>query len=266
MPLRSAKGRQLLSKLLRHNPDLVTVQDAAVTLAIPPAEASKMLSRWASQGWLKRVRRGLYAPIPLAAASSEQVLADPWILVPRLFDPGYVGGWSAAEHWDLTEQVFRSLCVFTSKPVRRADVVVQNIPFHLKHVPDGARFGLATVWRENVRVAVSDRAKTIVDMLDDPSTGGGMRHVSLCLENYVRSEHFDRKRLLEYLDKRRNGAAVKRLGFLMDLIDESNESFRQELKARLTKGNAKLDPSLPAEKLVTKWRLWIPSGWKEKTP
>ena len=24
------------------------------------------------------------------------------ILIPALFDPAYVGGWTAAEHWDLT--------------------------------------------------------------------------------------------------------------------------------------------------------------------
>jgi len=32
----------------------------------------------------------------------------------------------------------------------------------------------------------------------------------------------------------------------------------------LTKGNAKLDPALPAERLVSKWRLWVPESWMKK--
>ena len=32
--------------------------------------------------------------------------------------------------------------------------------------------------------------------------------------------------------------------------------------SRLTKGRAMLDPLLGADKLVTRWRLWIPENWK----
>ena len=44
---------------------------------------------------------------------AEQVVEDPWILVPALFDPAYIGGRTAAEHWDLTEQIFRDIVVYT---------------------------------------------------------------------------------------------------------------------------------------------------------
>jgi len=63
-----------------------------------PTDAAKLLARWVGQGWLVRIRRGLYAPVPLEATSSEQVLSNPWVLVEQVFAPGYVGGWSAAEH------------------------------------------------------------------------------------------------------------------------------------------------------------------------
>jgi len=26
-------------------------------------------------------------------------------------------------------------------------------------------------------------------------------------------------------------------------------------------GNAKIDPSLAADRLITKWRLWVPDSW-----
>ena len=259
--MRTAKGRQRLARLLRRHPELISVEDAATALDLSAKDAAKLLSRWVTQGWLKRVRRGLYAPIPLTAETSEQVLADPWILVPRLFDPAYIGGWSAAEHWDLTEQIFRSLCIFTGKPVRKADVVIQNIPFHLKHVPDKARYGTSVVWRENVKVHVSDPTKTIIDMLDDPSIGGGIRHVASCLTNYMRSEHIDRGLLLEYSARRKNGAIFKRLGFLAERLNASDPLVETLTQQPLTKGNAKLDPAVPVDKLMTRWKLWVPLSW-----
>ena len=74
--------------------------------------AAKTLSRWCSQGWLRRIGQGLYVPVPLDLAGTEQVVEDPWVLVPTLFGHCYVGGWTAAHHWDLTEQLFRELVSF----------------------------------------------------------------------------------------------------------------------------------------------------------
>jgi len=33
--------------------------------------------------------------------------------------------------------------------------------------------------------------------------------------------------------------------------------------ADLTKGNTKLDATLAADKLITRWRLWIPESWSK---
>ena len=100
----------------------------------------------------------------------EQMIADPWILIPRLFDPAYVAGWSAAEHWELTEQIFRSVCVVTGR----------------------------TVWRGGTKVQVSDPHRTIIDMLDEPSTGGGIRHVDDCLGVYLERPDADLGEVIAY--------------------------------------------------------------------
>jgi hypothetical protein len=34
-------------------------------------------------------------------------------------------------------------------------------------------------------------------------------------------------------------------------------------KTRVTISKTKLDPQLDANKLITRWRLWIPTHWKE---
>jgi len=84
----------------------VSVDVTSRTLGINRRAAAKLLSRWKQQGWLRRIGHGLYVPVPLDLAGSEQVIADPWVLVPTLFNQCYIGGWTAAHHWELTEQLF----------------------------------------------------------------------------------------------------------------------------------------------------------------
>jgi predicted transcriptional regulator of viral defense system len=258
---KQAIGRQRLRRVLRQCGQLLTPAGVSRALEIGPTDAAKLLARWVGQGWLMRIRRGLYAPVPLEATSSEQVLSNPWVLVQEVFAPGYIGGWSAAEHWDLTEQIFRSVCVLTARPVRGKQQILQGVTFVAKHVPPEAIFGTRTVWEGKIKVQVSDPHKTIIDMLDDPSLGGGITHVEACLRSYLGSSHADLKTLIAYGDQLKNGAVFKRLGFLISRSGKPDRAAIAACTQRLSKGNAKLDPALPGERLVTRWRLWVPKSW-----
>ena len=81
--------------------DVVTIDHTVRTLDLSRAQAAKLLSRWTAQGWLRRVGAGAYVPVQLDMLGADQVVQDLWILVPVLFGPAYIGGRTAAEHWDL---------------------------------------------------------------------------------------------------------------------------------------------------------------------
>jgi len=255
-----SRARARLAAVLQTAGDLVTIDDIVAALGIDRVAAAKTLARWQRQGWLKRVGRGLYAPIPLDALNAQQVLKDPWVLVPALFSPGYVGGWSAAEHWDLTEQLFRSVFVFTARPIRAREQTVQGVSFTLKSIKEDAIFGTKTLWRDHSRVAIADKHRTIVDLLSDPATGGGIRHVDGCVSAYLKDREADPDTLIRYAERLGNGAVFKRLGFLVSQR-AGHEQLVDACRARLTQGNVKLDPGLPSRRLVKAWRLWIPVNW-----
>ena len=59
----------------------MTVADVAKTLDMSSPEASKLLSKWCAQGWVARVKRGLYVAIPLDATSGASALSDPFSLL-----------------------------------------------------------------------------------------------------------------------------------------------------------------------------------------
>src|ERR1700689_520728 len=145
--------RARLGAVLRASKEVVSVDITSRTLGIERRAAAKLLSRWKQQGWLRRIGHGLYVPVPLDLAGSEQVIADPWVLVPTLFGESYVGGWTAAHHWELTEQLFNEIFVFTTRRVTEKHVVAQGAEFLLHSVNSKRLFGLKTLWRGSTKVA-----------------------------------------------------------------------------------------------------------------
>ena len=174
----SAASRSQLSKLLRDSPPIVTPSQAAAALGLTPAAAARRLAVWSRAGWLARVRRGAYVPVPIESESADVALDDAWPVAAAMFSPCYIGGWSAAEHWGLTEQLFRSICVMTTTRPRERQPVLRKARFELHTVAPARFIGLKTVWRGGTRVQVSDPARTLIDMLADPALGGGIRHVA----------------------------------------------------------------------------------------
>jgi predicted transcriptional regulator of viral defense system len=253
--------RQRLSETIRGTKGSISVSEAAKILEISPSDAAKMLSRWSKKGWLSRVKRGIYVPIPLESRTPDMPLEDAWIIAERLYSPCYIGGWSAAEYWSLTEQIFRAIVVMTTKKPRDRNPTLRGTNFLLRTIPEKAMFGLKPVWRKEIKVWVSDPTRTIVDILNAPQLGGGIRSVVDIFENYVKSENKNIDSLIEYASRLGNGAVFKRLGFILERFGPDEKQAINACKSRLTKGNSKLDPNLPADKLITRWRLWVSRNW-----
>ena len=253
-------SRRRLAAVLNEAGDIVRIADAENALGVARTEAAKLLSRWMKQGWLRRVGSGVYAPVSLDTLESTHVLDDPWILVPALFGPAYIGGRSAAEHWDLTEQIFRDIVVMTARPVSEKSQQRSGATFTLKHIGEKKVFGTKTIWRANNKILISDIHRTIIDMLDDPALGGGIQHVADCLSVYLTRDERDDATLLCYGDRLGNGAVFKRLGFLAER-HRKGEALIEPCRSRLTKGHAKLDPALKAPRLITRWKLRVPQSW-----
>ena len=256
--------RERLAAVLRGTAGTVSVGDAAGILDLPRSDAAKLLARWAKGGWLSRVRRGLYVPVPLEASTADVALEDPWLVASRLFEPCYIGGWSAAEYWDLTEQIFRTVVVVTTQRPRERRPRIKGTEFLVRSVYPRAMFGLKAVWRGQAKVTVSDPARTVLDLLNDPSLAGGLRPMTDMFRAWLASGKRDLSLLLDYGDQLQNGAVFKRLGFLLELYAPEETVTIDACIKRLSTGNAKLDTALPCEKLVTRWRLWVPAQWKKE--
>lgn len=259
-------SRAKLSSLLNGSNGTLSVAQAAAILGISNTQAAKLLGRFVTGGWLARVQRGLYIPVPLESSSTDIGLDDPWVIAARLYSPCYIGGWSAAAHWDLTEQIFAATLVMSTKQPRTHEQSIKGTPFVLRTVPKRFLFGLKLVWRDSNKTQVSDPTRTILDLLHDPAMGGGIRPSVDVLQTYLGSPHRNIELLLDYAAKLGNGAVYKRLGFLLDRLAPEEVAAIAQCSALKSKGIAKLDPALQGDTLVTRWRLRIPTSWRKEIP
>jgi len=252
----SEKNRRHITLLHRQTNGIVTVEDAAMLLELDPKDTAKILAALSNQGWVRRLRRGLYLLIPLEATSPEDWHADPWVVADYIFNPAYIAGWSACEHWGFTEQIFLDIAVFTNSSIRERRITIDQTDFVLKKISRKLFFGTQTVWRNNTRINVSDPTRTVVDILDDPKWGGGMRHVTQILNTYLDSEHYDGDRVIDYIIRIGNSSPAKRLGFIMEMRHEEKSDLLEKLIPLITKGYVLLDPTIPSKgPYISHWNV-----------
>lgn len=235
-----------------------TVAEAGAVLHLDGPSARRLLGQLSRAGWLARVRRGMYLTVPLDAAQPGQWAEDPWVVADKAFAPCYIGGWSAAEHWGLTEQVFRDVVVVTARPTRQRHHRLQDMPFLVTHrAPKALEFGLRPVWRGQVRVTVADPSRTVVDLLDDPSIGGGIRHIAAIVTEYLASEHRDEQLLISYGDRLGNRSVFKRLGWVLELHGHTGPLL-EACRQRRSAGVVRLDPTVADRgRIVRRWGLRV---------
>jgi predicted transcriptional regulator of viral defense system len=254
--------RAYLERLHRDASVAFDVSEAARILDLDSDETARLLGYLSRRGWLSRVRRGLYVAVPLDARRSGEWFEDPWIVANRVYAPCYIGGWSACEHWDLTEQLFRAILVVTGRTIRRSDVHFAGMNLHVTSRSPEMIFGTVGIWRDTTRVEVSDPSRTIVDILDDPHLGGGLRHSADVLHEYLISENRDDARLIEYSERLGNRTIFKRLGYLLESREKPArldvDSLIIACLERRSSGLTSLDPANSSRgRIVRRWNLRV---------
>jgi len=251
----SGSGRAELGLIVGRGRRIVSVADVAATLQINSVDAAKRLARWAKEGWLRRVQRGLYIPVPLDAENPATWSEDPLILADAVWNPCYFTGWTAANHWGLTEQIFHTTVLKTSGRVRSVRARLLDHQYLLAHAaPELMVWGMRNVWREERKVLMADPARTAIDILDNPQLGGGIRHCADVLARYL-DEH-DPSTLIEYGERLSNRAVFKRLGYVVEIAGLKDGKLLMECRKRISAGISLLDPSAPfGGERIGKWGL-----------
>ena len=254
----SEKNRTLLDNLARNWEKPFSIQDASKLLHQPEKRVRIILAYLTRKGWLSRIKQGLYIVVPLGTTNPQEYKEHPWIVANRVFAPCYIGGWSAAEYWKFTDQIFNSVVVITSRKLKNTNIKIQGTDYVIKCINKKYFKNQKSVWFENVKIFISDPLQTIADILDTPYIGGGIRHVADIIQEYFNSTYVNDDQLYKYIEQKNNKTIYKRLGFLIDTMGISAENLKTICKQNISKGYSLLDPRVKAQGVFnSKWNLRI---------
>lgn len=247
--------------------DILSLDSAAAALDLDRRSTTRRLGSLVAAGWLSRVRRGVFAIKPLDAAPDVDVAEeDPWAVAMHVFGPCYIGGWTAAGHWNLTEQLFRVTLVVTVDPVRRSNVSVGSSSFRVVRRRRSDSSGLVTVWHGRVPMLVSGIERTIVDACIRPDWVGGGRSLIAIFRSTVENDRVSAEKLLAELRHKTSGAALGRIGYLVDCYWPQAEEVLQLAREKRGTGYVRFDPAVGENgRLVRRWGLWLNVSFPEPT-
>jgi predicted transcriptional regulator of viral defense system len=255
----STQERELLQHFTATEKTTVNLGDILGLRPWSKPTANKVLSRLAKKGWLQRLKRGMYTVVPISSPTANPVIENTWPLAMEVFKPAFISGWSAAEHWGLTEQIFNTVAIVTSTLQRKASHEIAGVRFQTKVVSTEHFFGSKSEWFGSHEVQIADPSRMVVDILDMPAFGGGGRHTLDIVRNYFASEFFNPSLLLDYAKRYDRGSIFKRMGFLAEHFKAKvSAEWMDSCKMHLSKGMARLDPDAPAKgRYVTNWNIQI---------
>jgi predicted transcriptional regulator of viral defense system len=254
---RSPLGRveaQFLAKIGTH--PTFSIEDARRVLGHKKDDPTRQfLERLQTKGWIRRIRRGRFAVIPLSSGEDRTPQLHEFIVAMELVSPAAIAYWSALNHHGMTEQLPRTVFVATNHPVRRPPGEVLGVNYKIVSLRPEKFFGIVKDWIDETPFMVTDREKTIIDGLDLPQYAGGVEEIGKALSTAW--AQLNEAKLREYAAKIGNSAVAKRLGFLMETLGLGDvEKLRKA--AILAPGFSPLDPTLPRHgKYNRRWGLLI---------
>lgn len=205
------------------------------------------ITKLTRNGWLIRVKRGLYA---ISDLSNRGFLSlSPYVVANLLLTDSYISFESALAHYGMFDQLtnkFISIAKIQYKSVR-----IQSVEYSFVKVQDRWFFGWQDVNIDNMIIRMATAEKALIDMIQFHKSKYTIDLVVEKLSLYKGSLNL--LKMTEYLSKM-SLTTIKIFGFLFDLLGIQSDSLYSQVKLKGThwmlSGNSTFN---------SKWRLYYDS-------
>jgi len=224
----------------------------------------KLVSKLAQSGWIEILKRGTYAvKSPLYSGD-----IPPFAIANALVHPMAISHWSALAHHGFSTQ--NPAMIQASTPIKvvtpemrqgkayrprgRACWRAFNLEFEFIYVKEDRFWGFQKQWVNAwAQVEITDRERTVLDLIVRPELFGGIRAASEMMEGTL--AQIDLSRLVAYALRYDVGAVIKRLGWLLERMGvEAN--LLLPLQNYPVTGTILLDSTQPrSEKIDPFWQI-----------
>jgi len=252
----STQSNELLAWFRERDMDCFDYKEAFKALPYSKESAVReLLSDMTRRGLLMRLKEGKYFIIPYEQVSGS--FMPDWHLAAECLvgvNNYYIGYYSALEILDLITQPSLKEQVVVSKQMRPSIFYIRNVPFQFIYHNENHFFGYRKTWIDSYnKVNCSDLEKTIIDCLFNPGYAGGIVEIARAIHVSINQINFTR--LLEYVIRFKSQAVIKRMGFLLELLQIKNDIII-ELQKLKTTSYVLLDTELPKTgKMISRWSI-----------
>ena len=215
----------------------------------------ELLSSMTRRGKISRLKEGVYTIIPLG--ESRLTYIPEWhLLTKHLVESAeyYIGYYAALQIHNLITQPSLKQQIVVSKQLKKSRLKIQKIEFQFIYHNKNHFFGSKKIWINQFdRVLCSDLEKTIIDCLFKPEYAGGIVEIAKAI--YESKDKLDFDKLLKYTIQFQSQSVIKRLGYLLELLNIHTDITLSLLTLR-SNSYATLDTELPKEgKRLSRWKI-----------
>jgi predicted transcriptional regulator of viral defense system len=252
----SSKSAQVIKHFNDLNRPAFTINEAYSLLKTSTKDAVKKLMRdMVTRGLLLRLKDGVYWIIPYE--QDPNAYFPNWHLVAKYLvgdAEHYIGYYSAMEIHSLITQPSLVERIVVNQQVKPSLLEIQGVRFQFVYHNGNHFFGNTEIWIDGFnKVSCSNLEKTFVDCLYKPDYAGGIDQIAKAL--YKSRDQIDYQRLYQYCERFKAQSVIKRLGFLLDVLEIKNPIF-DDLQRIKSDSFILLEPSYEKKgKWIHKWNI-----------
>lgn len=244
----TTKQSELLENLIAAHGQIVTTEQIYQKLqaSMDQKQAKRIIARLVSNGWLIRLKRGLYA---ISDLSNRGFLSlSPYVVANLLVENSYVSFESALNYHGLFDQLINKVISVTTVEFRNT-IELNSTEYSFVKIQEKWFFGweIATIDNKEVRIATAEKA--LIDMIQFHKS---KYSVDLLIEKLRdNKDSLSLDKLQEYLEKM-SATTIKIFGFVFDLLGIDSVKLQEMLKNKQGTDWMLADD----KKFNAKWRLY----------
>jgi len=211
----SPRERGVIARLAYEKTAIITQEQFDKYFKFPRSVRSKIFFRLRKKGIFTAIKKGVYFYSPLEAGPAGSSINE--FLVPQVFFPKgnyYVGYSTMYSYYGFTNQIFQTMYILNSS--LQKEKIIGSVRFRMLKIPIKRMFGLENIKIRDTELIVSDRERTLVDLIYFPEPVGGLKRALEILKDQVRGKKTNINRLLRYAVKFPGILTKKRIGFTLE--------------------------------------------------
>jgi len=260
-----AVSARLIMGLYEKSKLIFSLKDITEITKISYNTALKLAHDLVKRGVISRIKPGKFILIPQEVGQSIDYIGNWYVVAREMVNTSdyYISYYSAMEIHNMVTHPITKVCISTPVQQYKKILDIRNVAFEFIYTSKQNIWGIGNYWAtKSERVRVSDIEKTIIDCLYRPKYCGGVLEVVKGI--WIQKDKIDFDRLLNYSLKFDKNIAIKRLGYVLEMLDLTKSKYLNKLRVKANNKYYVLDPLLPTdETFKNSWKIIANIGQEE---